>query len=100
MTVAIKDLMSDDQYLVDVTDAELREMNGGYAARIVRDTFNPALASFTTGLVINQRVSENLSQVQRNIGIPPATVQFGVDLANNDGGGVYTVPVTAQKLGG
>jgi hypothetical protein len=101
MTVAIKDLMSDAEYLVDVTDAELRQVNGGYAAAIVNQTNNPGLAFQTAALVFNRSVFEpDLITRQVQLGVPSNLVSFGVNLALAQGGGVYTPFVTGQKLGG
>jgi hypothetical protein len=95
MTVEIKD----HQYLVDATDAELSEMNGGYAAAVANRTGNLGLAGQVAGIVLNKSAFDQ-SVVDRQValGVPADVIGIGVALAIQ-GGGRYTPPVTFSKLG-
>jgi hypothetical protein len=89
------------QYLVDATDTELSQINGGYAVDIVRTTGDFFLASEASGIVQGQRVN-NRSILDRQIllGVPRDVISRGIVAAATIGRGVYTLPVTAGKLEG
>jgi hypothetical protein len=84
--------------LTELTGKEMSEMKGGYAG-IVAAATDPGLGIVVGGLVFGQPVSDPLTLAQRRIGVPRAVVEGGVALANRIGGGTYTGPVTAAKLG-
>ena len=98
MTVKIEDLMSDGQYLIDATDAELSELNGGYVADVGATTGDPLLAAEAGILVAGRPVSAALTVAQLNLGVPTAVVIRGDQNANSNGNGVYTFLVTAASL--
>jgi hypothetical protein len=101
MTVETKELMFDDQYLVELTDAELSEINGGYAALVAGSTGDFGLAAQASGIVFGRLAfDQSVIDQQVAIGVPGDLIAQGVVLALTQGGGVYTVPVTAAKLGG
>lgn len=100
MTVETKKWMSDDQYLVDLTDAESSEINGGYVADVGTTTGDLGLAAQAGILVANQPVSAALNAAQLRLGVPAAVVIRGFQNANRNGNRVYTLPVTAAALHG
>ncbi len=84
--------------LTELTGQELSEMNGGYAAVLARVT-NPGTTFAVANLVLGKRPSDSLTQDQIALGAPSTLVNLGIALANTGGGGIYTGPVTAAKLG-
>lgn len=98
MTVEIKDLVSNDQYPVDLTDAELSKVNGGYASLVLADTGNIGLAADAAVLVFGKRNTSELVEQQVRLGVPRTIVEQGAFLADFSGGGIYTLPVTSSKL--
>lgn len=94
-------LTFDDQYLVDLTDAELSKINGGYAALVGFQTGNLGLAAQASGIVFGRSaLDQSVVNQQVAIGVPGDLIAQGIGLAFRDGGGVYTLGVTASKLGG
>jgi hypothetical protein len=85
--------------LTELTGLEMSELNGGYAATIASVTRNPGLAFAGGRFVLGKRVSPSLTEEQVSFGLARGLVETGVDFANAGGGGIYTGPVTAAKLG-
>ncbi len=100
MTIEIKELVSNGSILIDLTDAESSQVNGGYTALIIAGTGNVVLAARAAGLVGGKRNTPSLFQQQVNLGVPRRIVEDGAFLANFAGGGRYTLPVTSSKLEG
>ena len=93
MTLKVEELQS----LVDLTDAESSEINGGYTGIIIGDTGNPVLAARAAALVLGKANTRSLFNEQLRLGIPRRTVEVGVAFANT-AGGRYTLLVTSAKL--
>lgn len=100
MTIKIKELSSSDRCLVDVTDTELNEINGGYFGYVSLVTGNVATATAAAQIVGGRfaRDPEVLRQ-QRNIGLTGTTIATGIAIADTSGG-VFFPAQTAAKLEG
>ena len=102
MTIKIEELSSSDQYLVNVTDTELNEINGGYAPVLQFATGgNLNKTASALGIVNGKRTSDpSVVRKQRELGISNDAINAGQNIANFAGGGVYTYPVLLAKLAG
>jgi hypothetical protein len=102
MIKKVDDLVNSNQEmqagLTELTGQELSEINGGFAA-IVSLAEDPALGALAGSIVFGKAPSDSLDLQLASIGVPRALVQGGNSLANSAGGGRYTGPVTAAKLG-
>jgi hypothetical protein len=90
MIIEIKELMPSEQYLVDLTNTELSEVNGGYLPFVGYEigAFDAATVSSE---IINEDANDSYTyDVQASYGVSDGTIQRGISIANNVGGGIYT----------
>jgi hypothetical protein len=100
MTIKIRELTSNQQHLVDLTNTELSEVKGGFALAVTR-VQGITLAAQASRIVFGQSSGNPsvISKLQR-LGIRPGVIAIGEGLASTVGGGKYTLGVTSAKLDG
>ena len=99
MTIEIKELVSNGSTLIDLTDAESSEVNGGYASYVTVRT-NADKGAKAYGIVLNQSAyNPGVAGRQLLAGIPPTVIAAGTVYAISQGG-TYTPAVAFAKLEG
>lgn len=101
MAIEIKELVSNGSVLVDLTDAESREINGGHSARVAFRTGDFGLASLAGSIVLYKSArDQSVIGRQLAIGVPRDLVEQARIDAIREGRGVYTAQVAFSKLAG
>jgi hypothetical protein len=100
MTIKIKELISNQQHLVDLTDTESSEINGGYAALLTAQS--GAIKAAQAARIVSGKSAFDLSLVakQQAIGITIGQIAAGTGFAITLGRGRYTPLAVAAQLDG